>query len=108
MIHDSLITFYMSTCWLDVFRADPETVRCSSQVRGARWPSRTEAGPCLVGCGFDASGLVVGAEGQLPGTRMRRRQVHLALVFGVDETTAIRYADLARALLGEAADQVSQ
>ncbi|MGQ4458420.1 hypothetical protein [[Kitasatospora] papulosa] len=34
--------------------------------------------------------------------------LHLALVFGIDEKTAIRYADSARALLGEAAEQVSQ
>ncbi|MGI5507901.1 hypothetical protein [Streptomyces sp. CA-106131] len=32
----------------------------------------------------------------------------LALVFGIDEKTAIRYADSARALLGEAAEQASQ
>ncbi|MEU9480945.1 hypothetical protein [Streptomyces sp. NPDC048191] len=31
--------------------------------------------------------------------------LHLAEVFGLDEKTAIRYADLARALLGEAAEQ---
>lgn len=34
--------------------------------------------------------------------------LHLALVFGIDEKTAIRYADSARALLGEAAEQASQ
>lgn len=33
--------------------------------------------------------------------------LHLALVFGIDEKTAIRYADSARALLGEAAEQAS-
>ncbi|MFE0449094.1 hypothetical protein [Streptomyces fungicidicus] len=34
--------------------------------------------------------------------------LHLALVFGIDERTAIRYADSARALLGETAEQASQ
>ncbi|MFD5271778.1 hypothetical protein [Streptomyces sp. NPDC058335] len=33
---------------------------------------------------------------------------HLTLVFGIDEKTAIRYADSARALLGETAEQASQ
>ncbi|MBB5940253.1 hypothetical protein [Streptomyces zagrosensis] len=31
--------------------------------------------------------------------------LHLALVFGIDEKTAIRYADSARALLDQAAEQ---
>ncbi|MBK3575015.1 hypothetical protein JHN63_14585 [Streptomyces sp. MBT65] len=34
--------------------------------------------------------------------------LHLALVFGIDEKTAIRYADSARALLGESVEQASQ
>jgi integrase len=34
--------------------------------------------------------------------------LHLAEVFGMDEKTAIRYADSARQLLGEAAEQSSQ
>ncbi|MGW7410824.1 hypothetical protein ACWGI9_45510 [Streptomyces sp. NPDC054833] len=34
--------------------------------------------------------------------------LHLALAFGIDEKTAIRYADSARALLGEAAEKASQ
>ncbi|MFH8476500.1 hypothetical protein [Streptomyces sp. NPDC018000] len=34
--------------------------------------------------------------------------LHLALVFGIDEKTAIRYPDSARALLGETAEQASQ
>ena len=34
--------------------------------------------------------------------------LHLALVVGIDEKTAIRYVDSARALLGEAAEQASQ
>ncbi|MDX3633370.1 hypothetical protein OG920_03105 [Streptomyces europaeiscabiei] len=34
--------------------------------------------------------------------------LHLAMVFGIDEKTAIRYADSARALLGEPAEQASQ
>lgn len=33
--------------------------------------------------------------------------LHLALGFGIDEKTAIRYADSARALLEEAAEQAS-
>ncbi|MGX1887867.1 hypothetical protein [Streptomyces sp. NPDC055287] len=34
--------------------------------------------------------------------------LHLALVFGIDERTAIRYAESARVLLGEAAEKPSQ
>lgn len=34
--------------------------------------------------------------------------LHLALVYGIDEKTAIRCADSARTLLGEAAEQASQ
>ena len=34
--------------------------------------------------------------------------LHLALVLGIDEKTAIRYADSAHALLGDAAKQASQ
>lgn len=34
--------------------------------------------------------------------------LHLALAFGIDEKTAIRYADSARTLLGETAEQASQ
>jgi hypothetical protein len=34
--------------------------------------------------------------------------LHLALVFGIDEKTAIRYAVSARVLLDEAAEQSSQ
>lgn len=34
--------------------------------------------------------------------------LHLAFVFGTDEKTAIRYAQSARALRGEAAEQPSQ
>ncbi|MGY5061020.1 hypothetical protein ACWDFR_44450 [Streptomyces sp. 900105755] len=37
----------------------------------------------------------------------RADPLHLALVFGIDEKTAIRYADSARALLAEAAEQAS-
>ena len=34
--------------------------------------------------------------------------LQLALVFGIDEKTAIRYAESARVLLGEAAEQSAQ
>jgi hypothetical protein len=34
--------------------------------------------------------------------------LHLALVFGIDERTAIRYADSARVLLGEVAERPAQ
>ncbi|MEU1329799.1 hypothetical protein [Streptomyces sp. NPDC005865] len=42
------------------------------------------------------------------GTIFIADPLHLALAFGVDEKTAIRYADSARALLHEAVERSSQ
>lgn len=46
--------------------------------------------------------------GQVPPIVYLYPYLHLALVYGIDEKTAIRCADSARALLGEAAKQASQ
>ncbi|MFE4667452.1 hypothetical protein ACFRI7_00675 [Streptomyces sp. NPDC056716] len=78
--------------------------------RRSRWPNT--ANPHLLIT--QKTAVELGPAGKLWTTRATRNltatldPLHLSLVFGIDETTAIRYAESARVLLGEAAEQSSR
>lgn len=107
------LTLQLALAWLDHRRRRwPDTANPHLLINKQ---TALETGPIS---GVSVSAALRGQTATLERLRVDRQleealthgadPLHLALVFGIDEKTAIRYADSARVLLGEAAERSSQ